>query len=321
MSAVAQRHAAAIPAAPLDAQRGLSTRTRVAQEKARVLREALPWITRWSGRTIVVKFGGNAATEDATAAFAADVALLHTVGLRVVVVHGGGPQISALADRLGLPTTFVDGRRVTDEATLQAVQMSLLGQVNPELVGAVTAGGAPAVGLSGLDDGLLGARPADPALGLVGEVAGVDPSVLRTVLDAGRIPVVATLARGADGRTYNVNADAAAAAIAVALAADKLLVLTNVPGLYEDFGTEEATLLPEVTVAHLRALLDRGALGAGMIPKVRCLVDAVDGGVPRAHLLDGRVEHALLLEIFTDEGVGTMVLADDRPATADGTAT
>jgi acetylglutamate kinase len=300
---------------PLD----LTGRTRLAQDKARVLREALPWITRWAGRTIVVKYGGNALDAGAgddnhLPAFAADVALLRSVGLRVVVVHGGGPQISALSQRLGLPARFVAGRRVTDAATLEVVRMVLLGQVNPLLVGAITSAGAPAAGVSGTDAGLLRVRPAGAGLGLVGEVDEVGPRILQTLLDDGTVPVVATLGRGPDGREYNVNADTVAGAVAVALAADKLIYLTNVAGLYDDFGTDAQTLLSEVGVDRLRQLLAEGDLHTGMVPKVRSVVDALDGGVARAHLLDGRVEHALLLEIFTDEGIGTMVTAPEPGA-------
>lgn len=298
----------------------LTGRARTAQDKARVLREALPWITRWTGRTVVIKYGGNALSpgddgaDDAVAgAFAADVALLHRVGMRVVVVHGGGPQITALGQRLGLRARFVRGRRVTDPATLDVVKMALLGQVNPRLVGLVAGAGARAVGLSGTDAGLIQARPV-PGLGAVGEVAGVRAAVLRTLLDDGVVPVVATLGRGPDGAECNINADTVAGAVAVALDADKLIYLTDVPGLYESFGTADSQLLSEVGADRLRAMLAAGGLRAGMVPKVESIVAALDGGVAHAHLLDGRVEHALLLEVFTDEGVGTMVLPDRQGA-------
>jgi acetylglutamate kinase len=292
------------------APEALSPRTKAAQEKARILREALPWITRWAGRTIVVKYGGNALPEEGdplAEAFAADVALLHRVGLRVVVVHGGGPQISELSAQLGLEPRFVDGRRVTDAATLDVVRLVLLGQVNPRLVRLVEAAGARAAGVAGTDAGLLQARPSAPELGLVGEVDAVDPTVVHTLLDDGVVPVVATLARGQGGQDYNVNADTAAGAIATAIGADKLIYLSNVPGLYRDFGTDDMELLSEIGVSRLRAMLDAGDLHTGMVPKVESVVAALAGGVGQAHLLDGRVEHALLLEIFTDEGVGTMV--------------
>ena len=297
----------------------LTRRTRVAQDKARVLREALPWITRWSGRTIVVKYGGNIAGDTVGAgvlppddplaqAFAADIALLHSVGLRVIVVHGGGPQISALSTRLGLTPRFENGQRVTDEATLDAVRMVLLGQVNPWLVGLIASAGAQAVGMSGTDAGLITAQPV-PTLGRVGEVAHVDAQVLTSLLDDGVIPVLATLGRGPDGLDYNINADLVAGAVATALGADKLIYLSNVPGLYEYFGTADSTLLPEVGIDRLQEMIADGELSEGMVPKIRAVLDALTSGVSQAHLLDGRIEHALLLEIFTDEGIGTMVLA------------
>jgi acetylglutamate kinase len=288
----------------------LTDRTRAAQAKARVLREALPWITRWAGRTVVIKYGGNANAGDAlTETFAADVALMHSVGLKVVVVHGGGPQISALAERLGLQPRFVDGLRVTDAQTLEVVRMVLLGQVNPQLVGMICAAGAPAVGVSGTDAHLIRARHVTPALGAVGEVEAIDPRVLETLLDDGAVPVVATVGRGPNGEELNINADTVAGAIAVAVQADNLIYLTNVPGLYEDFGTVSSTLLSEVSVERLRKMLAADELHTGMIPKIQSIVSAFDGGVTQACLLDGRVEHALLLEIFTDQGIGTLVTA------------
>lgn len=297
----------------------LNDRTRAAQDKARILQEALPWMTRWAGRTVVVKYGGNALVpgglggpatvekpgEDPS--FAADIALLRSVGVRVVVVHGGGPQISALADRLGLATEFVDGKRVTDAATLQAVQMALLGQVNPMLVRMISDAGTPAIGVAGTDSGLVTARRTDPGLGLVGEVTAVDPTLLNELLDSGRVPVMATLCTTSQGELVNVNADTVAGAVAVALGADKLIYLTNVAGLYEHFGTPDSTLLSEVGVKRLEQMIQREELMTGMIPKIASIIAALAGGVPQAHLLDGRVEHALLLEIFTDSGIGTMV--------------
>ncbi len=286
----------------------LTDRARAAQAKARVLREALPWITRWAGRTVVIKYGGNANAGDAlTETFAADVALMHSVGLRVVVVHGGGPQISALSVRLGLRPTFVNGLRVTDPQTLEVVRMALLGQVNPQLVSMICAAGAPAVGVCGTDANLIEAREVDPALGAVGEVEAVDPRVLRTLLDDGAVPVVATVGRGPRGQDLNINADTVAGAVATSLAADNLIYLTNVAGLYEDFGTLSSSLLSEVSVERLRKMLAAGELHTGMIPKISSIVSAFDGGVTQACLLDGRVEHALLLEIFTDQGIGTLV--------------
>jgi len=314
----------------------LTDRTKAAQDKARVLREALPWMTRWAGRTVVIKYGGNAMPgdgsaqgEDLAASFAADVALLRSVGIDVVLVHGGGPQISSLSERLGLSAQFVDGRRVTDAATLEVVRMVLLGQINPALVGLIASHGASAVGVAGTDGDLITVEPADAELGRVGEVSAVDPGVLRTLLadwtvpvvaglgrgPDGAVPVVAGLGRGPDGADYNVNADAVAGAIATALDADKLIYLTNVSGLYEHFGTDAETLLSTTTVAHLEQMRAAGALATGMAPKVDSLLAALHGGVGQAHLLDGRIEHALLLEIFTDEGIGTMITAPGSEAT------
>jgi acetylglutamate kinase len=295
-----------------DAQRALSGRARRAQDKARVLREALPWITRSAGKTVVIKVGGSVgggtAAQSMEAGFAADVALLRSVGLNVVVVHGGGPQISQLADRLGLRSHFVAGRRVTDASMLDAVRYVLLGQVNPHLVGLVSQAGARAAGVAGTDANLITAHPADEALGFVGEVDQVDPSVLRSLLDDGVVPVVATVARGRDGQDYNVNADTVAGAIAIALQADKLIYLTNVSGLYDSFGSGDSQLLSVVDVAQLRVMIADGTIVEGMIPKIASCIDALEHGVARAHLLDGRLEHALLLEIFTDAGIGTMIV-------------
>jgi acetylglutamate kinase len=304
---------------PIDeAQAALPARAVRAQDKARVLREALPWITRWSSRTIVVKVGGSVGQGETSrameAAFAADIALLRSVGLNVVVVHGGGPQISQLADRLGLVSSFVDGRRVTDAEMLEAVRYVLLGQVNPRLVGLISGAGAPAVGVAGTDAALITARPADPALGFVGEVDAVDPTVLQTLLARDVVPVVATVSRGTDGQDYNINADAVASAIACALQADKLIYLTNVAGLYDSFGSSDRSLLSEVDVPQLQHMLAAGEIVTGMVPKIAGCIAALEHGVRQAHLLDGRLEHALLLEIFTDAGIGTMVL----PSTGTG---
>jgi len=302
-----------------EAQAALPARAVRAQDKARVLREALPWITRWADRTVVVKIGGSVGHGETStrmeSAFAADVALLRSVGLNVVVVHGGGPQISQLADRLGLRSEFVDGRRVTDAAMLEAVRYVLLGQVNPHLVGLIAQAGARAAGVAGTDARLITARPADPALGYVGEVERVDPEVLRSLLARGLVPVVATVARGDDGQDYNVNADTVASAVASALGADKLIYLTNVAGLYDSFGSADRSLLSEVDVTQLRRMLAAGEIVTGMVPKIAGCIAALDHGVGQAHLLDGRVEHALLLEIFTDAGIGTMILPTADRAT------
>lgn len=299
------------PAAIADPLAGMPDRALEAQSKARVLLEALPWIHRWSGRTVVVKYGGNSMSPAADTALAADMALLRAVGIRVVMVHGGGPQISALSHRLGLQPSFAAGRRVTDEATLEAVRLALLGDVNPRLVGLLSAAGATAIGVAGTDANLLRLDPVE-GLGLVGDVAAVDPTVLLQLLDDGAIPVVAGLGRDAQGQVRNVNADAVASAVAVAVGADKLLYLSDVPGLYEHFGTPQSSLLSTVSLQRLRALLAGGHIADGMVPKIRGVVEALDGGVAQCHLLDGRVEHALLVEVFTDEGVGTMVTRDEE---------
>jgi acetylglutamate kinase len=290
-------------------------RASTAQAKAAVLREALPWIMRFHGATVVVKYGGNAMVdEELKRSFAADVALLHFVGIRPVIVHGGGPQIDAVSQRLGLESSFVDGLRVTDDATMEVVRMVLLGQVNPELVGLVQEAGAPGVGVAGTDAGLLHVvpetAPRGQDLGRVGRVDRVDPTVLQRLLDDGFVPVVATVGRDHAGLDRNVNADSPAGAIAAALGAAKLVYLTDVPGLYRDFG-DEGSLLSEVPVSRLEEMLRSDGLHAGMRPKVASIVAALDAGVPQAHILDGRVLHAILLEVFTDAGVGTMVTAGE----------
>ena len=282
-------------------------------EKAAALVEALPWLKQFSGRTVVVKYGGHAMTSpELQAAFAEDVVFLRYSGVRVVVVHGGGPQITEHLDRLGLESEFAGGLRVTTTESMQVVRMVLVGQVNPTVVGLINAHGPFAVGLSGEDAHLLTAerRPAtvDGELvdvGLVGDVVDVQPQIVRALLDEGKVPVVATVAPGLDGEIYNVNADTAAAAIAVALGAEKLVVLTDVEGLYADWPAS-TDVVSQISADELEALLPE--LSSGMVPKMEACLRAVRGGVPRAHVLDGRVPHSLLLELFTDEGIGTMVL-------------
>jgi len=278
-----------------------------------VLVEALPWLKQFSGRTVVVKYGGHAMTSpELQAAFAEDVVFLRYSGVRVVVVHGGGPQITEHLDRLGLESEFAGGLRVTTSESMQVVRMVLVGQVNPTVVGLINAHGPFAVGLSGEDAHLLTAerRPAtvDGELvdvGLVGDVVDVQPQIVRALLDEGKVPVVATVAPGLDGEIYNVNADTAAAAIAIALGAEKLVVLTDVEGLYADWPAS-TDVVSQITADELEALLPE--LSSGMVPKMEACLRAVRGGVPRAHVLDGRVPHSLLLELFTDEGIGTMVV-------------
>ena len=290
-----------------------TARGHVALPKAAALVEALPWLKRFSGRTIVVKYGGHAMTSpELQQAFAEDVVFLRYAGVHVVVVHGGGPQITAHLDRLGIDSEFRGGLRVTTPETVQVVRMVLVGQVNSDVVSLVNAHGPFAVGLSGEDaqlftaerrDAVVDGQPVD--VGLVGEVVDVQPSVVQALLDGGKVPVVATVARGLDGQLYNVNADTAAAALAVAVGAEKLVVLTDVEGLYADWPSSDE-VVSKIDADALAALLP--SLSSGMVPKMEACLAAVHGGVPRAHVLDGRVAHSLLLELFTDEGVGTMVV-------------
>ncbi len=288
-------------------------RAEVAQGKAAVLREALPWITRFHGQTIVIKYGGNAMIdEELQQSFAADVALLHFVGLRPVIVHGGGPQISDLAAARGVESRFVGGLRVTDEAMMGVVHDALSGLVNPEVVSLIEAAGAPAHGIIGSDGPVLTCTTArgqqGEDIGLVGEVSEVDVAAIEKVLLEGRVPVIATLGRDRDGREHNVNADTAAGAIAAALGASKLVVLTDVPGLYRYFGDpDRERLISVLGIEELEAMVVADELSDGMRPKVAAVLHALRGGTPQAHILDGRVQHAVLIEIFTDEGIGTMV--------------
>ncbi|HEY0644481.1 MAG TPA: acetylglutamate kinase [Nocardioides sp.] len=286
--------------------------TRV-QRQAATLIEALPWLIDFSGATVVVKYGGNAMTEPALReAFAADMVFLRQVGLKPVVVHGGGPQISAMLKRLGIASEFKGGLRVTTAEAMDVVRMVLVGQVQRELVGLINQHGALAVGLSGEDAGLFTAERTNTVidgeevdLGLVGEVAEVRPEAVLDLIEAGRVPVVSSVAPDAQGLVHNVNADTAAAALAVALGAEKLMVLTDVEGLYRDYGNSD-DLIQEISPEALGEMLP--TLDAGMVPKMRACYEAVTGGVPRATVVDGREPHAVLLEIFTDEGVGTQVL-------------
>lgn len=281
--------------------------------KAATLVEALPWLESFSGKTVVVKYGGNAMTRpELQAAFAEDVVFLRYCGVRVIVVHGGGPQITAHLDRLGVVSEFRGGFRVTTEETMQVVRMVLVGQVNSDVVSLVNAHGPFAVGLSGEDAQLFTAERRDALvdgqltdIGFVGDVVKVQPGIVTALLDEGKVPVVATVARGLDGALYNVNADTAASALAVAVGAEKLVVLTDVEGLYADWPDSD-DVISEIKADELQTLLP--SLASGMIPKMEACLRAVQGGVPRAHVLDGRVPHTLLLELFTDEGVGTMVV-------------
>jgi acetylglutamate kinase len=292
-----------------------SPRINTAGRKAAVLAEALPWLQRFHGATVVIKYGGNAMLDDELkCAFAQDMVFLRLAGIRPVVVHGGGPQINAMFERLGIAGEFRGGLRVTTPETIDVVRMVLFGQVGRELVGLINAHGPFAVGISGEDAHLFTAarrtatvdgEPVD--VGLVGDVVAVNPAAVLDIVNAGRIPVVSGLAPDADGVVHNVNADTAAAALAVALGAAKLVVLTDVEGLYTDW-PDRTSLLSQITVDRLARLLP--ALSAGMVPKMEACLRAVRGGVPQAHIIDGRVPHSVLLEVFTTEGVGTMVLPE-----------
>jgi len=286
-----------------------------AASKAAIMIEALPWLERYVGKTMVIKYGGNAMIDDSLkAAFAQDIVFLRTVGVKPVVVHGGGPQISSMLQRLGIASEFRGGLRVTTPEAMDVVRMVLMGQVNRELVGLLNAHGPLAVGLSGEDAGLLTAERKgieldgeEIDLGLVGEVTEVRPEAVLDLINAGRIPVVATVAPDEDGLVHNVNADTAAGAIAAALGAERLIVLTDVAGLYADW-PHSTEVIRQIRAADLAAMLP--TLAAGMIPKMEACLAAVEAGVPKATVIDGRVPHSLLLEIFTDEGIGTMVLGD-----------
>jgi acetylglutamate kinase len=279
-------------------------------QKVETLVEALPYIQRFSGSVVVVKYGGNALADttdhDALELFAQDIVLMHLVGIRPVVVHGGGPQISALMERLGKTTEFVDGLRVTDAETVDIARMVLIGQVNPQLVTAINAHGNFAVGVSGEDAGLIIARPIDEALGFVGEVQRINPAIISGLVSDGFIPVVATVGTDGAGQAYNINADAVAGALAQALRAEKLVYLTDVAGLRRDLDDEQS-LIRQTSPDELDVLLADGTIAGGMIPKVSSCVEAIRGGVRRAHILDGRIAHVLLLELFTDAGIGTMI--------------
>ncbi len=281
-----------------------------APSRAALLVEALPYIRRFRDAVVVVKYGGNAlAGSDATplASFAQDVVLLHAVGIKPVVVHGGGPQIGDLLRRLGKEPEFRDGLRVTDADTLDVARMVLVGKVNRDIVSAINVHGPLAVGLSGEDARLITAGAHSAGLGFVGTVLGVDPTILQRLLAEGLVPVVATIGADAAGQAYNINADTVAGALASSLDAEKLVFLTDVEGLRGD-PRDPGSLLHQVTADQLAQMIESGAAAGGMVPKVEACVGAVRAGVRRAHILDGRVPHALLLEVFTDVGIGTMVL-------------
>ena len=276
-------------------------------DKAEVLIEALPYMRRFYDQTIVIKYGGSAMSEpDLRASFAIDVVLLKYIGLRPVIVHGGGPQIGETLVRLGIESSFVDGLRVTDDATMEVVEMVLGGKVNPEIVALIEQGGGRAIGLTGGDGGMIQVTRrlhVDRDLGRVGEIVSVDPASIASVAEAGFVPVIAPIGVDADGVTHNVNADEAAGAIACALNAEKFILLTDVEGVKDT----EGRVISRLGAEEARKLIEVGTIREGMIPKVRCCIEALESGVSSATVLDGRVLHAVLLEIFTDGGVGTLI--------------
>ncbi|MDA8409772.1 MAG: acetylglutamate kinase [Treponema sp.] len=278
--------------------------------RAEILLQALPYIKDWAGKTVVVKYGGAAMTnENVRQAVAQDIVLMSTVGIRTVLVHGGGPEIDAMLRRLGKEPLFVKGLRYTDEETMEVVRMVLSGKVNKDIVALIHREGGRALGLSGVDGAMIRAkRHSKEDLGFVGDIVSVDPAALLGTLAAGFVPVVSTVGVGVkdDDNYYNINADTAAAEIAVALKAEKLMLLTDVPGILRDL-SDISTLIDELSRAEIPALVRDGVVAKGMIPKVECCARAVEGGVARAHIIDGRAPHSLILELFTDSGSGTMI--------------
>lgn len=275
---------------------------------AQTLVEALPYIQEWSGKTIVIKYGGNAMiSQELREAVMNDVILLSLVGIKVVMVHGGGPEISDMLKRIGHESRFVNGLRYTDEVTMEVVQEVLCGKVNKNLVAQINRLGGKAIGLCGMDGGMFKAVLKDEQYGLVGEITEVNPELVITALESGHIPVVATVAQGTDAETsYNVNADTAAAQLACALHASKFVLLTDVLGIMKD-PHDESTLIHEMHIDEIPALIEDGTLSGGMIPKAQCCADAIKGGVERVHILDGRIPHSILIELLSDAGIGTMM--------------
>ena len=277
-------------------------------ERSTALVEALPYIQKYYGKTVVIKYGGNAmVSEELRRAVITDIILLNLVGVRVVVVHGGGPEIGAMLKRVGKQSRFVDGLRYTDEETMDIVQQVLCGKVNKDLVSIINNLGGQAIGLCGLDGALFQAKKLDEKYGLVGKIVKVSPQVVEDTLAAGYIPVISTVALGIDNDTaYNLNADTAAAELAVALGAEKLILLTDVRGVLRD-PKDDATLIPQIRLHEVPGLMASGVIGGGMIPKIQCCVSAVEQGVRRTHILDGRIPHSILTEMLSHKGVGTML--------------
>mgnify|MGYP002509830127 FL=1 len=306
-----QKQQPELPFAARSAFRGEGVMDLNHSDRAQVLVEALPYIQRYYGKTVVIKYGGNAMiSEELKKAVISDIILLRLVGVHVVVVHGGGPEINELLKKTGKESKFVNGLRYTDEETMEAVQMVLCGKVNKNLVATLNRAGGQAVGLCGLDGGMLkGVRRQEDGVdyGLVGDITEVNPKVIQDAFQDGFIPVISTVAQGTDAETsYNVNADTAAAKIAVAVGAEKLILLTDVRGLLRD-KNDESTLISQVRLSEVPELVGQGIISGGMIPKVECCVDAVQNGVHRTHILDGRIPHSILIEVLSHAGIGTMI--------------
>ena len=277
-------------------------------DRATILVQALPYIQKFSGETIVVKYGGNAMiNEDLKSAMMSDIVLMKSVGINVVLVHGGGPEISRMLERLNIESRFVKGLRYTDEDTIEVVQEVLAGKVNKDLVQRLEQSGGRAIGLCGLDGSMIRASKLEGLdLGYVGEIIGVNTQIIQDVIDRGYVPVIATVASGINNTKYNINADIAAARIAAELGAKKLILMTDISGLLEDKDDED-TLIPLVNISEVPRLRQKGVISGGMIPKIDCCVEAIRRGVSRAHILDGRIPHSILIELFCDEGCGTML--------------
>ena len=279
-------------------------------QRAQVLTQALPYIKEYNGKIVVVKYGGNAMTsEELKEQVMEDIVLLHLIGVKIVLVHGGGPEISDMMSRLGKKTEFVDGLRVTDKETVDIVQMILAGKVNKSLVNFLEQKGGKAMGISGMDGQLIEAKMKDPRLGYVGEITNINISPVIDLLEKGYIPVISTLGCDKDGNTYNINGDTAAARIAGALGAERLIMMTDIAGILRD-KDDPSTLIANLTVPEAEQLFETGVVSGGMIPKVKCCIDAISHGVKNVIIMDGRVPHSILMEILTDEGAGTMVKGD-----------
>ena len=279
-------------------------------QRAEVLTQALPYIKRYNGKTVVIKYGGNAMTDpELKKQVMTDIVLLRLIGVRVVLVHGGGPEISELMDKLGKTSSFVDGLRVTDEETVDIAQMVLSGKVNKSLVELISVAGGKGVGISGVDARLIEAKKKDERLGLVGEITKVNTSIINDLLDNNYIPVISTIGCDKSGNIYNINGDTAAAYIAGSLGAERLIMMTDIAGILRD-KNDSASLIPEITVTEAKKLFDSGIVDGGMIPKTECAVKAIEKGVKNVVIMDGRVPHSILMELLTNEGAGTMITGD-----------